>query len=993
MKGDFSRIRFNAAKLYTAVLKQQGRVDLDSDAIEQCAIDVTLRETTNADIIGQYGGPVNGAGFAISVEGDDIWISAGRYYVQGILVEIPNRVHYDRQPYLIDPTHTAKELLESLGKPGDGSYVQFELQVWQRMATALDDPCLLEPALNQADTTTRLQTVWRVVGTLELSDVATLQQSNERILKQSNAGIFEPSKVITFNTHTGEMGAGTSGEGSGCGCQPIPAAGYQGLENQLYRVEIHQPGDLSSATFKWSRENGSVVTQVTAVNGKTVTVTSLGPDANLGYQADQWVELSDDTNQFAAPAPNQPGTLYQISSVDQTALQVTMTTPVTGVHIHKNARMRRWDQSGASATASGIPVSNTPVPLENGIQVDFSKGQFQSGDYWTIPARTANGSIDWPPCGGDGKHFQPSTYIPIYEAPLACASRVAIEGDRLLEIKTAVFDQRSLFSPLSAKAIHIEDISWSNADLLTLDQFLGKGLILTLDVAPTSTLDAGVFRVSLEIAGAGYFRQDLANSPTDKMAIIKSPVNFNGAGSETNFNGAASDGAEKKPSFRVRPALRQEYVLDGLVSLSRPEVAGWVLSWLLPANADQGELVYQLNTLLVQAYESAVNSDGIWNGVPAARVRVQLFGHAIFADASRGCGTVKTIFLDGQCFGKTGQLSDGSTGVALREPSGNGVIASDFESWFYLAPAAEVESVEFNPDTMTLVVGAAAGAAGSSTGTSTGTVTLAIPPSSATTINLTVSSQAGVTLTFSSTSIVIAAGQTSQTFTATVQATPAAPNGQVTLTVTATPELETAALGQIFSNTGELYVTVENPVAISTTSLPSGTVGATYTSTTLAATGGTPPYTWSIVAGAGGLPAGLSFSNTGILSGKPTLAGTYSLTVVVADSASTPSTATRQFTIEVYPALEITTTSPLPSGNYGLEYSTQMEATGGEGSYTWKVTAGGLPFKLSLSSSGLISGLPEENAEVIVTIEVTDSASPANTTSGDFAITINPTLK
>jgi hypothetical protein len=57
------------------------------------------------------------------------------------------------------------------------------------------------------------------------------------------------------------------------------------------------------------------------------------------------------------------------------------------------------------------------------------------------------------------------------------------------------------------------------------------------------------------------------------------------------------------------------------------------------------------------------------------------------------------------------------------------------------------------------------------------------------------------------------------------------------------------------------------------------------------------------------------------------------------------------------------------------------------------VTAGGLPFKLSLSSSGLISGLPEENAEVIVTIEVTDSASPANTTSGDFAITINPTLK
>jgi hypothetical protein len=291
------------------------------------------------------------------------------------------------------------------------------------------------------------------------------------------------------------------------------------------------------------------------------------------------------------------------------------------------------------------------------------------------------------------------------------------------------------------------------------------------------------------------------------------------------------------------------------------------------------------------------------------------------------------------------------------------------------------------------VVGAAAGAAGSSTGTSTGTVTLAIPPSSATTINLTVSSQTGVTLTFSSSSIVIAAGQISQTFTATVQATPAAPNGQVTLTVTATPELETAALGQIFSNTGELYVTVENPVAIATTSLPAGTVGATYTSTTLAATGGTPPYTWSIVAGAGGLPAGLSFSNTGILSGKPTLAGTYSLTFEVADSAATPSTATKQLSIEVYAALAITTTS-LPEGSESIVYTpTQLDATGGKTPYTWNLTAGNFPPGLSLSSNGVLSGTPDEAAETTVTIEVTDSFSPVNTASKNFVIEIYPTLK
>ena len=965
MKGDFSRIRFNSAKLYTAVLKQQGRVDLDSDANEQRAIDVTLRETTNTDIIGPYGGPVNGAGFGISVDGDNLWISAGRYYVEGILVEIPTRVHYDRQPYLIDPTHKSKELLESLAGAGNGSYLQFVLEVWQRMATALDDPCLLEPALNQADTTTRLQTVWRVVGTLE------------------------PSKVLELVGHTGEMGASLSGEGSGCGCQPVPAAGYQGMENQLYRVEIHQSGDLSSATFKWSRENGSVVTRVTAVNGQTVTVTSLGPDANLGYQAGQWVELSDDTNQFG-PDANQPGTLYQIFSVDQTALQVTMTTPVTGVHVHRNARMRRWDQSGASATASGIPVSNTPVPLENGIVVNFSKGQFQSGDYWTIPARTANGNIDWPPCGSNGKHFQPSSFMRIYDAPLACVSWVVIKGGLLLERKIVVFDQRSFFSPLSASAIHIEEISWSNADLLTLDQFLGKGLNLTLDAAPTSTLDAAVFRVSLEIGGLSYFRQGIDNAVMDRMAVLKNVPKLNPGGSEININAGGSDNAAKtpKPSFRVGAALRQEYVLDGLVKLTGPELAGWVMSWNFPVNAAEGDLVYELNTMLAYASESITGDNNRLSLIPAARVRVRVFGHAIFAEASRGCGPVKTIYLDGQCFGETGELSDGTTDVALRKPSGGGDLASDFESWFYLAPAAEVESVEFNPDTMTLVVGTVAGAAGSSSGTSTGTVTLTTPVLTDTTINLTVSSQTGVTLTFSSTSIVIAAGQTSQTFTATVQATSTAPNGQVTLTVTATPQFATAALGEIFSATGELYVTVENPVAISTTSLPSGVVGKTYTSTTLAATGGTPPYTWSIVAGAGGLPAGLSFSNTGILSGKPTKAGTYSLTFEVADSASPAGTATKQFTMEVYAALKIVTTSPLPAGLQGDNYRTQLEATGGKTPYKWRKTAGSLPSGLALSAEGVILGRTNERGEFHIAIEVTDSADPANLASKNFVLSI-----
>src|SRR5260370_38851747 len=103
------------------------------------------------------------------------------------------------------------------------------------------------------------------------------------------------------------MGASLAQAGSDCGCQPIAAAGYQGLENQLYRVEIHTGGDMTTATFKWSRENGSVGAAVTNVSAGSpvITVSPLGPDANLGFRTGQWVELSDDTYQFC-DKPNQP---------------------------------------------------------------------------------------------------------------------------------------------------------------------------------------------------------------------------------------------------------------------------------------------------------------------------------------------------------------------------------------------------------------------------------------------------------------------------------------------------------------------------------------------------------------------------------------------------------------------------------------------------------------------------------------------------------------
>ncbi|RLC74381.1 MAG: hypothetical protein DRI61_16745, partial [Chloroflexi bacterium] len=83
------------------------------------------------------------------------------------------------------------------------------------------------------------------------------------------------------------------------------------------------------------------------------------------------------------------------------------------------------------------------------------------------------------------------------------------------------------------------------------------------------------------------------------------------------------------------------------------------------------------------------------------------------------------------------------------------------------------------------------------------------------------------------------------------------------------------------------------PLNINTPGLPSGTVGTSY-SYILSASGGTSPYTWSLKSGS--LPDGLSLNDNGVISGKPTVSGTYTFTVKVIDSATpTPNVTTKQF--------------------------------------------------------------------------------------------------
>ncbi|MCU1237537.1 MAG: Ig family protein, partial [Candidatus Solibacter sp.] len=175
-------------------------------------------------------------------------------------------------------------------------------------------------------------------------------------------------------------------------------------------------------------------------------------------------------------------------------------------------------------------------------------------------------------------------------------------------------------------------------------------------------------------------------------------------------------------------------------------------------------------------------------------------------------------------------------------------------------------------------------------------------------------------------------------------------------------------------------------LAITTSSLPAGTVATPY-SQTLAASGGTPPYTWTLAGGS--LPTGLTLAANGTISGTPTAAGSSIFTVKATDSASASATAT--LSIAIAPATLAITTSSLPAGTAATPYSQTLAASGGTPPYTWTLASGSLPAGLSLAANGTVSGTPTAPGSSTFTVKLTDSASASAT--AQLSITIAaPTL-
>ena len=152
--------------------------------------------------------------------------------------------------------------------------------------------------------------------------------------------------------------------------------------------------------------------------------------------------------------------------------------------------------------------------------------------------------------------------------------------------------------------------------------------------------------------------------------------------------------------------------------------------------------------------------------------------------------------------------------------------------------------------------------------------------------------------------------------------------------------------------------------------LPPATAGVPY-SVKLDAAGGITPYTWAVDTGT--LPPGLKLHPaTGVISGTPTVGGSFGFSVDVTDSEPQPQTESLSASLTVGSPLVIS--ADLPGGTAGDPYSGQLTASGGTAPYTWSLYDGSqLSDGLSLGPDGSITGVAEGGGIVSFTVEVTDA--------------------
>ena len=297
----------------------------------------------------------------------------GRIYVDGLCCDLDEMTSYLNQPNYPNPPEIDKV---------DGQTDLVYLDVWERHITAIEDPDIREVALGGPDTTTRVKTIFQLKIETDV-DAVSCKQNIEGWPPEPGKGRL-----------TTRAEADTESDQP---CIIEPGGGYSGLDNRLYRVEIHEQGDLGTATFKWSRDNGSVAYAIESFKDddpNQITVKQIGKDDILRLKKGDWVEILGDETELKG----NPGTIAQIDDIKEAQRIVILKADVSAHSQETHPKIRRWDQKSET-----ILVESGKIALEKGVEIEFSGEDFRTGNYWVFAARTSTANVeeltDAPPMG------------------------------------------------------------------------------------------------------------------------------------------------------------------------------------------------------------------------------------------------------------------------------------------------------------------------------------------------------------------------------------------------------------------------------------------------------------------------------------------------------------------------------------------------------------------------------------------------------------------
>lgn len=711
MRGDFSRFLFDPTKHYVAVLHQQGRVWLDSDWNEDVLQRLALVQQQLIDVVGPCGIPAPGTAFQLTASAnanaDDFRISAGRCYVNGIPCQLEANASYLTQPDFPNPPRIA------MPNSGGTLAVLVYLEVWHRPITYLEDQTIREVALGGPDTSTRLKTVVQVKAKALPAGVGSLNTSQ--------AAQFLP--VPGSGTLTTLQPANTAAQTP---CQLPDPSNFTGTENRLYRVQIHDGGDITGGTqgFPFSV---ALRSDVAAGAISLSLATALTSDQIAAAGIDKFVVVSDSSGLSERA---------RLTAISTDGTTLTLAAPLTRAYLKANnatvasgiARFK-WSRDNASFAVQITTIADPKTLTLDSLGRDAAT-TLRQGDLVEI----TDDAAELGPARGHLTYLaadpDPDQFTVVLQDPLPAELMGAAIGSPpnaasdlagrhvVLRRWDGVGDAAAAFSDATpgmnlGDGVHIQFGGWDlrPGDYWQFATRTADGSVQALNNARP----AGIERSWCPLAVVQWVGPPAGSPPSpptmtvllDCRSIFPSLVNFPAADGGVHITGLFTVNPATNAQLQLQNDTNvQTNVFGGIdvvcdaaidpVSIARPTFSVSIKAPVLGQTNAMIPLYYQTIEL---AGETSVNNGNIISWRPADQAAAQTFITQLafgVPPGDRGILTRAKLsgdfiwsqndpsqYLDGEAFGRHEQTNN----IGLTLPSGNRKRGGDFEFWFWLVGA------------------------------------------------------------------------------------------------------------------------------------------------------------------------------------------------------------------------------------------------------------------------------------------------------------------